>query len=518
MKDKSTLERMDGETASPCDWKKKLPRPICEDVPEYDMLYQKAWELAHDHIRYIDGMPQSPYMDEAFCDTQIWIWDTCFMSLFCKYARDEFPGVESLKNFYDVLHGDKSLPDIIPSEKEPVWTGATAGVPAEIKIHIADNPPLFAFAEYENALFHGDVAYVRDLLYNKRVLQKHYEWLEGLTEPSLPRGVTARTCWINEEIGYKWEGGRSGMDNTPRGRTTEKTSEKRPKNPDTLWIDAICQQALSAKMIAELYGIVGDGEGKRKWERLYHEKKELANRLYWDEDDGFYYDIDCKSHRFYKVMSIASYWALVADIASEDRARAMVARLSDERAFGGSVPMISLSRSDGNFEDTGKYWRGALWLPTAYAALKGIERYGYYGEAHDAAKKILDHMLKTYTEYLPHTIWECYSPQAPEPSIDANGELVRPDFCGWSALGPISMYIEQVIGFHTVNAFERVVEWHKPEEFKKALGVQNLRFADVVTDIVAQGNVCRVMANQPYTLKINGKAFPILAGEQTFEI
>ena len=33
------------------------------------------------------------------------------------------------------------------------------------------------------------------------------------------------------------------------------------------------------------------------------------------------------------------------------------------------------------------------------------------------------------------------------------------------------MYIENVIGFHTVNAFERVVMWHKPNEFKKALGI-----------------------------------------------
>ena len=163
-------------------WKNKIPQPICDDMPEYDKLYHKAWELAHDHIRSIEGMPQSPYMDEAFCDTQIWIWDTCFMSLFCKYARDEFPGIESLNNFYDVLCGDNSLPYVVPTENEPSWTGATPGVPYMIKIHIADNPPLFAFAEYENALFHGDIEYIKDLLYNRRVLQKHYEWIESLKE------------------------------------------------------------------------------------------------------------------------------------------------------------------------------------------------------------------------------------------------------------------------------------------------------------------------------------------------
>ena len=63
-------------------------------------------------------------------------------------------------------------------------------------------------------------------LYKKRVLQKHYEWMEGLKTSVLPRGVFARTCFINEDIGYRWEGGRSGMDNTPRGKTTERTSKE----------------------------------------------------------------------------------------------------------------------------------------------------------------------------------------------------------------------------------------------------------------------------------------------------
>lgn len=519
MEDKKKTKNIDMKQKTSPNWKDTLPQPICEDMPEYDELYQKAWELAHDHIRHIDGMPQTPYMDEAFCDTQIWIWDTCFMSLFCKYARDEFPGVESLRNFYDVLYGNKSLPYVTPSEGEPAWTGASPGIPSRMEIHIADNPPLFALAEHENALFLGNIGYIHDLLYNKRVLQKHYEWIEGLKTSVLPHGVHVKTCLLNEGIGYRWEGGRSGMDNTPRGKTTDRTTAERPNNPNMLWIDAICQQALSAKRIAELFAIVGDTQNQLEWECIYNQKKDLVNSYYWDDEDGFYYDIDQESHEFYKVMTPASYWALVADIAPDDRARAMVAHISNERTLGGNPPLISLSKSDGDFESNGKYWRGALWLPTAYAALKGIERYGYYEQAHEAAKKILNHMLKTYMEYEPHTIWECYSPEAAEPAVTARGDkVVQKDFCGWSALGPISMYIEQIIGFHTVNAFQRIVQWQKPNEFKKALGIKNLRFADVVTDIVSIGNTCTVKANAPYTLIVNGKAFEIFAGEQKFPL
>ena len=125
--------------------KNYIPIPVDEKHAEYIDLYYKAWELAYEHIKYIPDMPQNPYMDEAFCETQIWIWDTCFMSLFCKYAKEAFPGVESLKNFYDVLYENKSLPTVIPPKNEPDWTEAKPGEPYEIKIHIADNPPLFAW-------------------------------------------------------------------------------------------------------------------------------------------------------------------------------------------------------------------------------------------------------------------------------------------------------------------------------------------------------------------------------------
>ena len=496
------------------DWKKYLPRPICTDRPEYETFYNRAWELAHDHVRDIPGMPQSPYMDEAFCDTQVWIWDTCFMTLFCKYAQEVFPGVETLNNFYEVLHLGGSLPHIIPSEKEPEWTGATPGVLNPIYVHIADNPPLFAWAEYENALYHGDKEYLKDVLYNKKMLQKHYEWFESLKERTLPRGVLIETCLIKEDCGYLWEGGRSGMDNTPRGRTGKCATDHRPNNPDMLWIDAISQQALAARTIARLFKLVGDEAGEKEWNEKFEEKKELVNRLYWDKEDGFYYDIDRRDHHFYKVITPASFWALTAGIASPEQARSVANYANDPLHLGGDVPLISLSRSDADYRPYGLYWRGSLWMPTAYASLKGLAEYGFYADAHTAGKKILDHMLATYLEFEPHTIWECYSPEKHEPGtqIHGVGHCVRPNFCGWSALGPIAIYIEYVLGFHTVNAFERVVEWEKPDTFGGKIGIENLRFGDVTTDIVAEGGECVVKASAPYTLKICGKPYEIKAG------
>ena len=501
------------------DWERYIPEPVCEAHPEYNELYKKAWELAYAHIKHIDGMPQTPYMDEAFCDTQVWIWDTCFMTLFCKYAQDVFPGVETLNNFYEVLYNGRKLPEVIPPENEPDWTGAKPGVPYNIKVHLADNPPLFAWAEYVNAVVRGDMEYIKELLYDRGVLQKHYEWIESLEEHTYLPNVLHKTWLIAEEYGYRWEGGCSGMDNTPRGRTTTHAERQRPNNPDMLWIDAICQQALSASIISEMYEIVGDAARAAEWNAKYQAKKDIVNSLYWDEEDKFYYDIDRNTHALYKIMTTASYWALTAGIASKEQADALARRVCDPETMGGDVPLLSLSRSDNDFAPDGLYWRGSLWMPTAYAAICGLIRYGHYGVAHDAGMKIVKHMYDTYVNYEPHTIWECYSPTKCEPASNEHGNhIARPNFCGWSALGPISIYIECVLGFHTVNGFERLVEWEKPRDIGGEIGIKNLRFGDVTTDIVAKDNSCTVIANAPYTLKICGVAYDVKAGENKFNI
>src|SRR5581483_809462 len=81
-----------------------IPTPVFEDNPAFVELYWLAWRLAWDHIVKKDGIPQSPYIDEGFDPNVIWIWDTCFMVHFCKYAPHLFPGIQSLENFYLPLY------------------------------------------------------------------------------------------------------------------------------------------------------------------------------------------------------------------------------------------------------------------------------------------------------------------------------------------------------------------------------------------------------------------------------
>ncbi|MDP4204903.1 MAG: trehalase family glycosidase [Bacteroidota bacterium] len=474
---------------------KMVPEPILEDDIELIELYNKAWELAYKHIKYQSGLPQSPYMDEAFDDSTIWIWDTCFMVHFCKYAPQVFPGIQSLNNFYVPLHDHEEI---------------------SLRICIPDNPPLFAWTEYEYFKLTGNKDHLKSLLYDKQYLQKHFDWFNKI-KPNAVIAHSAPVCLEKRELGYKWEGGRSGMDNTPRGRKGVSAAEERPNNPDMLWIDAIAQQGLSALYISRLFERMNDKKNAIIWKRHYRKIKDLVNRYYWNEKDGIYYDINEKTLAPIKVITPASFWPMFAEMCNKQQAEKLVMHLRNNNELGGVVPWVSLAREDADFHSDGHYWRGSVWLPTAYMGIKALEKYGYHKLAYDSASQIVNHMLETYKNYSPHTIWECYNPNEPKPAQTANGEeTVRPDFCGWSALGPISLLIENILGFYNIDSDQKIVSWSLNR--KDRHGIKNLRFGNIATDIVYSDNSITIQSNEAYTLKINDKPYPINPGKQSFKL
>ena len=72
----------------------KLPSPIYDDNPLLVRLYWKAWELAFQN--FYAPAPQSgfvsQFIDAAF-NKNIFLWDSCFMSMFCNYGHPLVPGI-----------------------------------------------------------------------------------------------------------------------------------------------------------------------------------------------------------------------------------------------------------------------------------------------------------------------------------------------------------------------------------------------------------------------------------------
>lgn len=65
---------------------------------------------------------------------------------------------------------------------------------------------------------------------------------------------------------------------------------------------------------------------------------------------------------------------------------------------------------------------------------------------------------------------------------------------------------------------KKTIKWAKPDTAKGKIGIKNLRFGNIVTDIIADGNVCTVISNEAYTLEIDGKNYEITSGENKFTL
>lgn len=318
------------------DWRDALPRPIFDERPELVDLYRRAWEIARTHIVNVPGLPMPRYMDCGHRSDRIWIWDTCFMALYCKYAPKEFPGIESLENFYSLMLDDDGRP--LPKVLGNRWCDDDEGKMLEFMVHHPDNPPLFAWTEYSHALQTGDLARLEKVYSEKRWLQRWFDLFDSFDpDAPKPRGTCVQVKLRRCADGYHWGGTQSGMDNTPRGRTGQWPSTdagRCPNNPDLLWIDALAQQGLSALCISRIAAILGrDGEAA-EWRAKWAALRDKANALYWDEADGFYYDILAADRSKVKVATLASYWPLLAEMPMQEMAGRMIGKLSDPATFG----------------------------------------------------------------------------------------------------------------------------------------------------------------------------------------
>lgn len=480
-----------------------IPQPVFDAEPGYVELYWKAWEQAYAHVKWQKGLVQPLYMDEGLWDDTIWIWDSEFMVMFCKYAPKLFPGIQTLDNFYYTMLEDSG---------------------SSLRIQHPDNPPFFAWVENDYYKITGDRDHIRELLLDKKFPQRYWDLFPTFSPERKLQFDHYPIALKYKGIGYEWSGISSGMDNTPRTRAGK----------GMLWVDAISQQALSALYISRLAKVAGDGATARDFEKKWKKLRGIVNKYYWDDSYGCYYDIvpapsgetasvadvqaSPSAWRTTGILTPASFWPMLAEIPSKAQARRMTEFALRPDKLGGEVPWVTVSRDDPDFNaNDGWYWRGSMWLPTAYMGIKALEKYGFQEAADTTAEKVLSWMLRTYCDYEPHTIWECYSPTAPTPSSN-HGKRVRPDFCGWSALGPISLFIENVLGFHDIDASSRTVHWDIRHDCRH--GLNNLTFGDTTTDLLYDpaASTVTIRSNKPYCLILNGKSHRIRTGVTTISI
>ena len=432
---------------------KFLPQPIWRGRDDVISCYNFAWKTAFRNIKKANASANfiSNYIDTAF-NRHLFMWDSAFIVAFGKYASQVFNFQKTLDNFYSHQHKDgficREICEEEPTEQFSRHDPSSTG------------PNVLGWAEWEYYCQSGDASRL-EKVYNP--LLAYHLWLKE------------NRTW--RDGSYWATGWACGMDNLPR---LEQGYHVSFSNGHMVWVDACIQQVISAKVLVKVAEIIGRDKDeevsmlKDEIESLTH----TINENLWSEDDGFYYDL-YKNGNHSKVKTIASYWALLAEIVPKNKLEKFISHLQNENEFNriGGIP--ALSGDHPLFKPDGGYWCGGVWAPTNYMVLKGLEKNGYNSLAHRFAKKCLENVVSVFKN--DATIYENYSPD----SFNKGG-VAKLDFVGWSGLFPISILFEYVFGILSVASEDKIV-WNV--NLLSEHGIKNYPFNGLSVDLICKERV-----------------------------
>lgn len=270
-----------------------LPKVHFGEHPEWAELFDKAWDTHKGNIRKarsaLNPTPNSYYVDEAYND-YIYAWDTMFMTMFNKYGLNQFPTLSSLDNFY-YHQVDSAGPDdgFIDREVSEV-TGEFAAWNAAYDDPKSLNPPLWAWAEWEQYLVHGDVDRFTKVINGKTIFERlisHFNFVE-------------RTRTMSNGLYGKTTGLANGLDNTPNQDHGDLTQT---------YNDLSIQQAQAAYYISLISKELGDTNKELAFKAKYEELKQKINDLLWSEDGKFYFNLD-QNGNFTNIATPTGLWAM----------------------------------------------------------------------------------------------------------------------------------------------------------------------------------------------------------------
>ncbi len=146
--------------------------------------------------------------------------------------------------------------------------------------------------------------------------------------------------------------------------------------------------------------IVDDKREAARWDDAAEQRKATMNELMWDHIRGLYYDYNYQKEKRGSVSSLATYFPLWAGMVDEKQAASLVKALRRFENRGGLATTDSLPVGQfvlGTMPTQWAYPNG--WAPLHFMVVKGLERYGYHGDARRIAMKWLKTNLAWFNEH-----------------------------------------------------------------------------------------------------------------------
>ncbi len=139
---------------------------------------------------------------------------------------------------------------------------------------------------------------------------------------------------------------------------------------DILPVDLNSLIYFEESLISRLNDLKRDKNKSQKFSELAKTRKELINKIFWDEKEKFYFDYNWKDQKRTSVYSLAACYPLYFNIAEKEMAEYVREKIEMDFLRDGGV-LTTL-----NF--TGQQWDAPNgWAPLQWIAIKGLRNYGF---------------------------------------------------------------------------------------------------------------------------------------------
>jgi hypothetical protein len=424
--------------------RERFPVPVWDGHPRELDAYWYCWDTMlrvwtyapftdqHQAVSNLIGYPNWG----AWGSTMI--FDTCFMLHFARYGHQAYPFITGLDNVYARQHEN----GYICRESDKDNREVSSGFPV--------NPPLLAWAEWENYRIVGDKDRLRAVFLP---LVRHYEW------------------WMTHQRradGRYWTHGLQEADDSPRNTLMHAA------------VSATSYQGLAAQFLANMAGELGREDLHAFFVAQNEELKQLINRSFWDEKHQIYNDLDKEGRPITELQPgvfckhVHMFWPLMAGFATPERAAGLVRELRNPQSFNRLTGVPSLSADSAGYNtENGQYWRGAVWPSAQCMVQEGLKRMGYLQDLQELAEKYYRACVADYQTH--KTLRENMAP-------DAILGCGQPDFVGWSGIGPVANLVEYILGLD-IDAPGKIITWTIRQNERH--GLTNLRFNGFQVDLIA---------------------------------
>ncbi|MBP3772080.1 MAG: hypothetical protein J6I53_05210 [Treponema sp.] len=417
--------------------KKDFPKIHFYDQDFVD-IYDKTWNWISDS--WIDPKTNEVSIDGFFVhpgDSQLTInqAESIFSTFFLVYSNKNYAAETNLDYFYKKQESNGAIRWMYDLK-----TGAP--------VVDSRNPegiglPLFAWAEFN--LYHK-LANKRRVKEIMPVLQKFMEWIDAnFKRENGLYSVPAIAC---------------GMDNSPRENVCYP-------------VDFNACIAINALNMSSLGDILNDKELSFQYKRMYFSLKTRINSYMWNEETGFYHDLDENGSQL-PVKTIAGFWPLLAEIPNADKADSLIAHISNPETFGSEHPFPTLSLDSPTFSADGEGYNGSVYPIYNFMVIKGLEKYQRYDLARECAIRHLYFVLEGLqpADGSKGDLYEAYLPCKEGPAIKSGDESFPRKHCMITiGLSTIALMIENVIGL-SISLPRKTVDWIIPN--LEIMGIEKL--------------------------------------------